>query len=86
MDLMAVLTDSTIPWSLTGRESLLGVMGKKLRTIKLFTKAVLLLILRLVLVIAGLGFICLAAYSVSMPLGFLVTGLSLLIFEWVVKR
>lgn len=80
---MAAITGT---WSLTGRESLLSVVGKKLKTLRLFTKAVLLLILRLLLVVSGLAFVCASAYAIATPLGLLTTGIALLILEWVVKR
>jgi hypothetical protein len=73
-------------WSLTGRESLLSLLGKKLKTLRLLTRAVLLLILRMLLVVGGLAFVCAAAYAIALPLGLLTTGMSLLILEWMVKR
>lgn len=77
---------AAISWSLAGRESLLSLLGKKLKHVRLFSKAVLLLVLRMLLVVSGLAFVCAAAYTIATPLGLLTTGISLLILEWVVKR
>lgn len=77
---------TVMSWSLAGRESLLGLLGKKLKTLRLVTKAALLLILRMLLVVGGLAFVCAAAYTIALPLGLLTTGISLLVLEWVVKR
>lgn len=77
---------TTFTWSLTGRESLLSIVGKNLKKISFVTKALLLVVFRFLLVIAGLAFVCASAYAVSTALGFLVTGFSLLVLEWVVKR
>ncbi len=74
------------PWTLTGRESLLSLLGKKLKKVRLFTKAVMLLILRMLLVVGGLAFVCAAAYTIATPLGLLTTGISLFVIEWWVKR
>jgi len=80
---MATLTGS---WSVTGRESLLSAIGKSLKRSRIITKSILLLTLRLLLVVAGLGFVCASAYVIALPLGLVITGVSLLVLEWVVKR
>lgn len=72
-----------------GRESLISVIGKYLGRIRVNFQAVrkvLLLVLRLILIVAGLAFVCAAAWVVAVPLGLFTIGASLLILEWVVKR
>lgn len=76
----------SIGWSLTGRESLLGVLGRALRRRAAGIGAFLLVALRFVLVVVALGLITLSAYGVAWQLGALVGGLSLLLLEWIVKR
>lgn len=77
---------TTFSWSLTGRESLLSILGKNLKKLSFVTKAFLLVMFRFLLTVAGLAFICLSAFAVATALGYLVTGFSLLVLEWVVKR
>lgn len=75
-----------VAWSLAGRESALGMLGRWVRRRGREVSAVLLTALRLVLVVAALGLITLSAYGVAWQLGALVGGLSLLLLEWMVKR
>ena len=42
--------------------------------------------LRFVLVVAGLGLLTVAAWSLAEPAGYAAGGVSCLILEWVVKR
>jgi hypothetical protein len=73
-----------VAWSLAGRESALGVLGRWLRRRKAEVSAFLLVALRFVL--AALGLITLSAYGVDWKLGALAGGVSLLLLEWIVKR
>lgn len=75
-----------VAWTLTGRESLLGVLGKWVRRRRAEVGAFLLVALRFVLVVAALGLITLSAYGVAWQLGALAGGVSLLLLEWIVKR
>ena len=80
-------------WTVTGRQSLLSLAGKamaplgrRLTRARMFTAAVLRLVLRVLLVVAGLGLLSAAAWLVAVPLGLAVGGLSCLVLEWAVKR
>jgi hypothetical protein len=75
-----------VAWTLTGRESMLGVLGRWLRQRRREVSAFLLVALRFVLVVAALGLITLSAYGVDWKLGALAGGVSLLLLEWIVKR
>jgi hypothetical protein len=75
-----------VAWSVTGRESLLGVLGRWVRRRRTEVGAFLLTALRFVLVVAALGLITLSAYGVAWQLGALAGGVSLLLLEWIVKR
>jgi hypothetical protein len=75
-----------VAWSLAGRESALGVLGRWLRKRRREVSAFLLVLLRFVLVVAALGLITLSAYGVAWQLGALAGGVSLLLLEWIVKR
>lgn len=75
-----------VAWTLAGRESALGVLGRWLRARRREVSAFLLIAVRFVLVVAALGLITLSAYGVAWQLGALVGGLSLLLLEWIVKR
>lgn len=75
-----------VAWSLAGRESALGVLGRWLRQRRREVSAFLLVALRFVLVVAALGLITLSAYGVAWQLGALAGGVSLLLLEWIVKR
>lgn len=75
-----------VAWSLAGRESLLSILGRKLSRSRLLTAAVLRLVLRFLLVVAGLGLLSAAAWTVAVPLGLAAAGVSCLVLEWVVKR
>lgn len=75
-----------VAWSLAGRESALGVLGRWVQRRRREVSAFLLVAVRFVLVVAALGLITLSAYGVAWQLGALVGGLSLLLLEWIVKR
>lgn len=75
-----------VPWSLTGRESLLAVMARKLGRSRLITKAVIAVVFRFLLVLAGLGLLTAAAWTASVIAGLAVAGVSCLLLEWIVKR
>jgi hypothetical protein len=91
MDLMAA-TAATPPrrWSLAGRESLLGIAGRKLAKFAATSgrraRTALLVALRLCLQVAGLALISIAAWGVAWQLGVFVAGLSCFVLEWLVKR
>lgn len=74
----------------TGRESVLGVLAKvagaALRRSGRRIGDVLLVALRLLLVVAGLGAVTIGAWTASHVAGWIVGGASLLIIEWAVKR
>jgi uncharacterized membrane protein len=75
-----------VPWSLTGRESLLTILARKLGRSRLITKAALAVVLRFLLVVAGLVLLTAAAWTVTLWLGLAVAGVSCLLLEWIVKR
>jgi hypothetical protein len=75
-----------ITWTPTGRESLLSIAGRALSRSRLATAAVLRVVLRFLLIVAGLTLISAAAWTVALWLGLTVAGLSCLILEWAVKR
>lgn len=75
-----------VAWSLTGRESVLGILARWLGRRRVQVAAFLAVALRLVLVVGGLGMISWAAWGVAWQLGALAVGVSLLLLEWVVKR
>lgn len=75
-----------VTWSLTGRESLLTIAGRRLSRSRLFTAAVLRIVFRFVLTAAGLGLLTAAAWTVALPLGLASAGVACLILEWLVKR
>ena len=70
-------------WTVTGHESLLSIAARRLRGI---TRVALQLVLRLVLVVAGLALLAAAAWLIAVPLGLAVAGVSCLVLEWAVKR
>lgn len=74
-----------VPWSLTGRESLLAVIARKLGHSRLITKAVVAVVFRFLLVVAGLVLLTAAAWTVTLWLGLAVAGVSCLLLEWIVK-
>jgi hypothetical protein len=75
-----------LTWTPTGRESLLAILGRTLSRSRVFTVNVLRVILRFLLIVAGLALISAAAWTVALWLGLTVAGLSCLILEWAVKR
>lgn len=78
---------TTMNWSLTGRKSLLGIIGEKLAGMTHRTRAFLTVLLRFVLVAAGLGFISAGIWAgAGMWAGLISIGVSLMTLEWAVKR
>jgi hypothetical protein len=75
-----------VAWTLTGRESMLGILARMLRRNWRRAAPILLVALRLVLVVAGLGLLTAAAWTWALSAGLAAAGLSCLVFEWVVKR
>ena len=86
-----------VTWNVAGRQSLLGIVGKALRSAGkstarsigragLLTAAAVRVAFRFLLIVAGLGFMDFAAWSWHRPVGYLAIGLSLLVLEWAVKR
>jgi len=75
-----------VAWTLTGRESMLGVLGRWLRRRRAQVSAFLAVALRLVLVVAGLGALVAAAWMLAVPAGLAAAGVSLLLLEWIIKR
>jgi hypothetical protein len=75
-----------VAWSLAGRQSLLSILGRKLSTSRLLTLAVLRVVFRFILVVAGLTLLSAAAWIVAVPLGLAAAGVSCLLLEWAVKR
>ncbi len=75
-----------VSWSLAGRESLLSILGRKLARSRLLTAVVLRLVLRFLLVVAGLTLLSAAAWTVAVPFGLAAAGVSCLVLEYVVKR
>ena len=72
--------------SATGRESILSILGRKLTASRVLTRSLLAVILRFMLVVGGLALLSAAAWTLAMPAGLAVAGVSCLILEWVVKR
>jgi hypothetical protein len=75
-----------VSWSLTGRESLLTILARRLGRSRLITAAFLRVLLRFLLVVAGLALLTAAAWIVTLWLGLAAAGLSCLVLEWVVKQ
>jgi hypothetical protein len=73
-------------WTISGRQSLLSILGRRLKASRLVTVAVARLIFRFLLVVAGLGLLSAAAWTVAVPLGLAAAGVSCLVLEWAVKR
>ncbi len=77
-------------WTFTGRQSLLSTVARwaapRLRRSRATIGAGLRLLLRLLLVIAGLGLLSAAAWMIAVPFGLAAAGVSCLLLEWVVKR
>ncbi len=75
-----------VAWSLAGRESVLGILARWARRRRAAILPVLLVLVRLVLVVGGLGLLTAAAWSLALPAGLAAAGISLLLIEWIVKR
>jgi CHASE2 domain-containing sensor protein len=65
---------------------MLGILARMLRRRGREVSALLLVALRFVLVVAGLGALVAAAWLVAVPLGLAAGGVALLLLEWMVKR
>lgn len=74
-----------VAWTLSGKESLLGLASKSIlqsyRRRKRAWLTAVQLILRLVLVVAGLGTICWGFYELAFWAGLFATGVSLLLLD-----
>lgn len=75
-----------VTWSVAGRDSVLGVLGRWLQRRRAQLVAFLTIAVRFVLVVAGLGLLSAAAWRWSMIAGLAAAGVSCLILEWAVKR
>lgn len=75
-----------VAWSMSGRESLLGIFARWLGRRRRAIVPALLTVLRLVLVVAGLGLLVVAAWQASHIAGYAAGGAACLLLEWVVKR
>lgn len=77
-------------WTVTGQKSLIAVFAESFKKVSVNTMirvvAVLKTLLRLCLVVGALAAFTVAAWMVAVPLGVAVLGMSLLGFEWWVKR
>lgn len=73
-------------WSIAGRESALSIIGRKFRASAFRIRAVLLVLLRVCLQLAGFVLLSVAAFGVAWELGVAVAGVSCFVFEWLVKR
>jgi hypothetical protein len=86
---MTLPSDPMATWSITGRVSLLASIGRRLSWLRQIPKAALAalrLALRVVLLVAGLGFLDAAAWYFALPAGLAAVGMSLLVLEWAVKQ
>lgn len=75
-----------VAWTLTGRESALGILARWVQRRRRDVAAFLAVALRLLLVVAGLGLLTSAAWALALPAGLATAGLSCLVLEWIVKR
>lgn len=75
-----------VAWSLTGRESVLGILARWARRRRVAVLTFLAVALRLLLVVAGLGLLTSAAWALALPAGLATAGFSCLVLEWIVKR
>lgn len=86
-----VSTGAAAPWTMTGRQSVLGAafaaLGRWSRRGGRRIGDVLQVALRLLLMVAGFGAITAAAWvGIGLWAGLLVGGVALLLLEWAVKR
>jgi len=75
-----------VTWSVAGRESALGILGRWLSRRRVQVVAFLVIAVRFTLTVAGLGFLSYAAWQWSSIAGSAAVGVSLLLLEYVVKR
>lgn len=73
-------------WSVAGRESVLGILARWVRRRGREGGALLAVLLRFVLVAAGLVAVTVGFWSLAHWAGWMVGGVSLLLLEWIVKR
>jgi len=76
----------SVAWSISGRESVLGILARWLRRRGREVRAFLAVAIRFVMVLAALGAFVWAAWRWDMSAGLVVAGASLLLLEWIVKR
>lgn len=69
-----------------GEQSLITVMASAVKRSGVVSAAVFAVIIRFVLVFAGLGLICASLWMLAMPAGLAACGVACLIVEWVIKR
>jgi hypothetical protein len=73
-------------WSVAGRESVLGILARWVRQRGREVSAGLAVLLRFVLVAAGLAAVTVGFWTLAHWAGWMAGGASLLLLEWVVKR
>jgi energy-converting hydrogenase Eha subunit C len=74
-------------WTLTGRESALSILGRKLRRLNVARVRMFALVLfRMLLVLGACALFTVAAWGVVWELGCVVAAMSCLFLEWLVKR
>jgi hypothetical protein len=77
-------------WSIAGRESLLSLAARKLARLPALgrtARTALLLLVRVALVLVGLGLLVAAAYvALGLAAGLAAGGVAAFILEWAVKR
>lgn len=74
-----------VAWSLTGRESAITVLARRIRAGRVRLGIAVRFALRLVLVLAACVCAVTAAWMVAVPLGLLTASGALLFLEWLVK-
>lgn len=65
---------------------MLGILARWIRRRGREVSAFLLVAVRFVLIVAGLGLLVVAAWDMSHVAGLAAGGVSLLVLEWIVKR
>lgn len=75
-----------VAWTLTGRESVLGILARWLRRRQQQVSAFLAVAVRFLLVVTGFALLVVAAWQWSHIAGYATAGLACLVLEYVVKR
>jgi len=75
-----------VAWTMTGKESMLGIMARWLGRRRAQVGAFLAVAVRFVLVVAGLALLVAAAWGASRIAGLAAGGVACLVLEYVVKR